>query len=129
MPYPHASVLSFLTPVPANNIHSSSPYIHPRLGSQIGPRDFPIGTVSIRSTLSSYCKSFLGSSINGLVTDGNTKLCCRGFVLVLFQIVGPICNNFEKNRAFYDKSMKLGTWLVDNKTKKIKGQCHAENVL
>ena len=43
-------------------------------------------------------------------------------------IVGPICNNFEKNRAFYDKSMKLGTWLVDNKTKKIKGQCHAENV-
>ena len=23
-------------------------------------------------------------------------------------IVGRICNNFEKNRAFYDKSMKLG---------------------
>ena len=40
-----------------------------------------------------------------------------------------ICNNFEKNRAFYDKSMKLGTWLVDNKTKKNKGQCHAENAL
>ena len=35
-------------------------------------------------------------------------------------IVGPICNNFEKNRAFYDKSMKLGTWLVDNKTKKLR---------
>ena len=35
-------------------------------------------------------------------------------------IVGWICNNFEKNRAFYDKSMKLGTWLVDNKTKKIR---------
>ena len=35
-------------------------------------------------------------------------------------IVGRICNNFEKNRAFYDKSMKLGTWLVDNKTKKIR---------
>ena len=34
--------------------------------------------------------------------------------------MGPICNNFEKNRAFYDKSMKLGTWLVDNKTKKIR---------
>ena len=32
-------------------------------------------------------------------------------------IVGRICNNFEKNRAFYDKSMKLGTWLVDNNTK------------
>ena len=27
----------------------------------------------------------LGPSINGLVTDGNTKLCCRGFILVLFQ--------------------------------------------
>ena len=33
-------------------------------------------------------------------------------------LVGQICNNFEKNRAFYDKSMKLGTCLVDNKTKK-----------
>ena len=43
--------------------------------------------------------------------------------------MGQICNNFEKNRAFYDKSMKLGTWLVDNNAKKIKGQCHAENVL
>ena len=27
----------------------------------------------------------LGSSINGLDTDGNTKLCCRGFILALFQ--------------------------------------------
>ena len=27
----------------------------------------------------------LGPNINGLVTDGNTKLCCRGFVLALFQ--------------------------------------------
>ena len=34
--------------------------------------------------------------------------------------MGRICNNFEKIRAFYDKSMKLGTWLVDNKTKKIR---------
>ena len=33
-------------------------------------------------------------------------------------VVGRICNNFEKNRALYDKSMKLGTWLVYNKTKK-----------
>ena len=24
-------------------------------------------------------------SINGLFTDGNTRLCCRGFVLALFQ--------------------------------------------
>ena len=29
--------------------------------------------------------SKLGPSINGLVTDGNARLCCRGFVLVLFQ--------------------------------------------
>ena len=27
----------------------------------------------------------LGPSINGLVTDGNTKVCCRGFILALFQ--------------------------------------------
>ena len=27
----------------------------------------------------------LRPSINGLVTDGNTKLCCRGFILALFQ--------------------------------------------
>ena len=27
----------------------------------------------------------LGPSINGLVTDGNTKLCCQGFILALFQ--------------------------------------------
>ena len=32
-------------------------------------------------------------------------------------IVGWICNNFEKNCAFYDKNMKLATWLVDNNTK------------
>ena len=31
-------------------------------------------------------------------------------------LVGRVCNNFEKNRAFYDKSTKLGTWLVDNNT-------------
>ena len=37
--------------------------------------------------------------------------------LMIVLLVGRICNNFEKNRALYDKSMKLGTWLVDNKTK------------
>ena len=35
-------------------------------------------------------------------------------------VVGRICNNFEKNRAFYDKSKKLGTWLVDNNTNKLR---------
>ena len=32
-------------------------------------------------------KVILGPSINGLVTDGNTKLCCRGFILALFQSI------------------------------------------
>ena len=46
----------------------------------------------------------------------------RKFILLLAHfvsnyIVGRICNNFEKNRAFYDKNMKLATWLVDNNTK------------
>ena len=38
-----------------------------------------------------------------------------------------IYNNFDKNRAFDDKIMKLGTstWLVGTNTKN-KNQCHAE---
>ena len=28
----------------------------------------------------------LRPSIKGLVTDGNTRLCCQGFILALFQI-------------------------------------------
>ena len=28
----------------------------------------------------------LGPSINGLVANRNTKICCRGFILELFQI-------------------------------------------
>ena len=32
-------------------------------------------------------------------------------------LVGRICNNFKKNHAFYDKSMKLGICLVDSYTK------------
>ena len=32
-----------------------------------------------------FCLKKLGPSINGLVTGGNTKLCCRGFILALFQ--------------------------------------------
>ena len=35
-------------------------------------------------------------------------------------IVEQICNNFATNRAFYDKSMKLGTGPVDNNTKKLR---------
>ena len=36
------------------------------------PKDFPLGIS-------------LGPSINGLVTDVNTNLCCRDFILALFQ--------------------------------------------
>ena len=32
-----------------------------------------------------FCGSKLGPSINGLVTHRNSKLCCRGFILALFQ--------------------------------------------
>ena len=32
-------------------------------------------------------ESILGPSINELVTDENTKLCCRGFILALFQSI------------------------------------------
>ena len=35
-------------------------------------------------------------------------------------IVELICYNFEKNRAFYDKSMKLDRLLVDINTKKLR---------
>ena len=37
-----------------------------------------------------------------------------------YLLVEWICNNFEKNRAFYDKSMKYGTWLVENNTNKLR---------
>ena len=34
-----------------------------------------------------WCIKGLGSSIKGLVTDGNTKLCYQGFILALFQSI------------------------------------------
>ena len=37
--------------------------------------------------ISAFSGQNLGPSINGLVTDGNTKLCCRGFILALFQSI------------------------------------------
>ena len=40
----------------------------------------------------------------------NTLKITRGSEMKAFSlIVGRISNNFEKNRAFYDKSLKLGT--------------------
>ena len=48
------------------------------------------------------CTCNLGPSINGQVTDRNTKLCCRGFVLAQFQcttaykIVSEHTQNYTK---------------------------------
>ena len=42
----------------------------------------------------------LGPSINGLVTDGNTKLCCRGFILALLQSTTAIKIDFEHTRDY-----------------------------
>ena len=46
--------------------------------------------------------SILGPSINGLVTDGNacTKLCCRGFILALFQDTTANKIDFEHTRDY-----------------------------
>ena len=44
----------------------------------------------------------LGLSINGLVTDGNTKICCCGFILVLFPRTTANKLDSEQN-LFYKK--------------------------
>ena len=44
--------------------------------------------------------SELGPSINGLVTDGNTKLYCRGFILALFQSTTANKFNSEHTREY-----------------------------
>ena len=45
-------------------------------------------------------KWVLGPSINRPVTDGNTKLCCRGLVLVLFQSTTAKTIDYEHTRDF-----------------------------
>ena len=42
-----------------------------------------MGSIETRAAVGSAFK--LGPSINGLVTDGNTKVCCRDFISALFQ--------------------------------------------
>ena len=42
----------------------------------------------------------LGPSINGLVTEGNTKLCCRGFILALFQSTTANKTDSEHTRDY-----------------------------
>ena len=39
-------------------------------------------------------------SINRLVTDGNTKLCCRGFILALFQSTTANKIGYEHTRDY-----------------------------
>ena len=39
----------------------------------------------------------LGPSINGLVTDGSTKLCCQGFILALFK--SAIANKIDSENT------------------------------
>ena len=59
----------------------------------------------------------LGPSINGLVTDGNTKLCCRGFVLTLFQSTKTYKIGFELTRdytkLFPDRTVEIVQVTVD----------------
>ena len=42
----------------------------------------------------------LRPSINGMVTHGNTKLCCRGFVLLLFRSTTAYKIDFEHTRDY-----------------------------
>ena len=46
-----------------------------------------------------YCLK-LGPSINRLVTGGNTKSCCRGFVLALFQSITANKIDSEQTREY-----------------------------
>ena len=41
--------------------------------------------------------------MNGLVTEGNTKLCCRGFILALFQ--SSTDNTIDSEHTQYYKSL------------------------
>ena len=49
----------------------------------------------------------LGPSINGLITNRNTKLCCRGFVLALFQST-TACKIDSKHAQYYTKLFPVG---------------------
>ena len=55
------------------------------------------------------CGFRLGLSINGLVTDGNTKLCCQGFILALFQCTSAnkLVLNIHKIIRGYSRYAKL----------------------
>ena len=63
---------------------------------------------------------FSMACIRQLASKSSNQVHCHSFSPQKCIDSGRICNNFEKNRAFYDKSMKLGTWLVDNNTNKLR---------
>ena len=50
--------------------------------------------------VSQSLKIGLGPSLHGLVTDGNTKLCCRCFVLALFQSTTAYKIVYEHTRDY-----------------------------
>ena len=52
----------------------------------------------VRVPIYKSCK--LGPSINGLVTDENTNVCCRGFILALFQSITANKIDSEHTRDF-----------------------------
>ena len=47
----------------------------------------------------------LGLRINGLVTDGNTKICCCGFILVLFP--STTANKLDSEQYLFYKKLFL----------------------
>ena len=55
------------------------------------PRAFNSGELSFK---------YLGPSINGLVTDGNVKLCFRGFILAMFHSTTAYKINSERTRDY-----------------------------
>ena len=57
-------------------------------------------TTEYNIKVASWDVLILGPSINGLVTDGNTKLCCRGFILALFQSTTASKINSEQTRDY-----------------------------
>ena len=67
-----------------------------------------------------YISLRLGPSINGLVTDRNTKLCCQGFILALFQSTTANTIDSEHTR---DYKRLLPVWeaeILRVKVKKLK---------
>ena len=59
------------------------------------------------NVISPISHQYLGPSINELVTDGNTKLCCRGFILALFQ--STIANKIDSEHTLdYKRLLPVG---------------------